>query len=194
MSAGSLFSLAVTSLGEVYAWGKNDAGQLGQGANISIDPNTMEPFPCLVEVDPKGEDAGGFMGCVTAVAAGANHAVALTADGRVYQWGQSAFLNPSRVEFGPAAPPSAGAGAPAAAAPLRARALAAGDHVSAALDASGALHTWGRNLRTGVLGHSAYGAGTRQPMRVEALRDVPIAAVSLGARHAGAVAAKDGLM
>lgn len=77
LSAGSSFSLAVTSTGEVYAWGANIDGQLGNGTT------TPSATPVLVG----GALAGKF---VTDVAAGASHAMALTSDGKVYVWGNGA--------------------------------------------------------------------------------------------------------
>jgi hypothetical protein len=73
IAAGHYFSLAVTSTGAVYSWGDGSDGQLGDGADDSSDT------PVQVEL-PAGAD-------VTAIAGGSGHALALTASGTVYAWG-----------------------------------------------------------------------------------------------------------
>jgi hypothetical protein len=76
VSAGSQFSLALTKQGELWAWGKNDAGQLGLGGTIVMDLNSelalllviaviidyshdaaMEDYPMLVDTDPETDAA-----------------------------------------------------------------------------------------------------------------------------------------
>jgi hypothetical protein len=66
------FSLAVRSDGVVFAWGANDAGQLGLG-NTSPGPMTPTQIPA-------------FSGALR-VAAGLQFAVALKKDGTVWAWG-----------------------------------------------------------------------------------------------------------
>lgn len=56
--AGHAFSLALTSEGEVYGWGRNDAGQLGLGGGLTMDVYAMENDPRLVEL-LAGEKVGG---------------------------------------------------------------------------------------------------------------------------------------
>jgi len=65
--------------------------------------------------------------------------------------------------------------------------VAAGEGVSGVIDEHGHLYTWGRNLATGMLGHTIYGAGTLRPARVDQLSGVPLADVSFGNKHAAAV-------
>ena len=96
--AGRSHSLALTDGGEVWVWGKNDAGQLGLGGSVLMDLNTMEEYPLLLDAD--GDAAPGFARNVAALAAGANHSLALTKDGRVFQWGQRTFLQPQLVDTG----------------------------------------------------------------------------------------------
>lgn len=49
VSAGQVFSVAVTEAHDLYVWGKNDQAQLGLGANMTMDINTMEEYPLRVE-------------------------------------------------------------------------------------------------------------------------------------------------
>lgn len=62
----------------------------------------------------------------------------------------------------------------------------AGDGVCGVIDGHGHLYTWGRNLNTGMLGHTIYGVGTRRPARVDALCGTPLAGAAFGGRHAAA--------
>lgn len=72
VAAGREFALALTADGAVEAWGANAQGQLGDGTTRHA------PRPCTVE---------GMEVRIRAVAAGDNHALALTEDGRVLSWG-----------------------------------------------------------------------------------------------------------
>jgi alpha-tubulin suppressor-like RCC1 family protein len=74
VSAGYFFSLAVTSNGNVYAWGNNQYGQLGDGTT------TQRNSPVQVT---------GLTG-VTGVAAGQRHSLAVKSDGTVWAWGDNA--------------------------------------------------------------------------------------------------------
>ncbi len=76
-AAGGDFSLAVGSDGKLYAWGDNSDGELGNGTTNS------STTPVVVSM-PAGVTA-------TAVAAGADHSVALGSNGSVYDWGNNGF-------------------------------------------------------------------------------------------------------
>jgi alpha-tubulin suppressor-like RCC1 family protein len=68
-------SLALTEAGEVYAWGWNEAGQLGLGdTNNRLTPTKV---PGLTGVK------------AIAIIAGGGHSLALTESGEVYAWGQN---------------------------------------------------------------------------------------------------------
>lgn len=74
VAAGVGHSLAVMADGRVFAWGLNSYGQLGIGSHDNTDT------PVQVTGIPPD---------VTAVASGYGHSLALTADGRVFAWGQN---------------------------------------------------------------------------------------------------------
>lgn len=66
--------------------------------------------------------------------------------------------------------------------------MAAGEGVSAAIDAGGALFTWGRASHAAALGRSGAGVmSSRGPTAVPALAGQRVRAVSMGAQHAAAV-------
>lgn len=77
VAAGLAHSLGITPTGKLYAWGRNNDGQLGLG-----DWNDRN-FPAEVSL-PEGET-------VTEVSAGEYHSIALTAGGKVYVWGKNDF-------------------------------------------------------------------------------------------------------
>ena len=81
-AAGQFFSLAATSTGQLYAFGANLWGQLGNPINNqSQEPN---PTPTLVTLP-------GASGPVAQVAAGGSHSLALTSSGQLYAFGENYF-------------------------------------------------------------------------------------------------------
>ena len=78
VAAGGFHSLAVAG-GAVYGWGYNAYGQVGNGTFV----NTNTPVQVLLTAD------GTPLIRVAKVAAGGNHSLALTDDGRVYAWGNN---------------------------------------------------------------------------------------------------------
>lgn len=134
-SAGSGFGLALLANGTVEAWGKNDKGQLGNGATSTTDEWAV---PGLV--------AG--LGGVEAIAAGGSHALALLKDGTVKAWG----LN-DKGQLGDGT--NTTANVPVTVAGLdEVKAIAAGDTFSMALLKDGTVKTWGNNDK-GQLGITA---------------------------------------
>jgi alpha-tubulin suppressor-like RCC1 family protein len=71
VAAGAAHSLALTSDGNVWAFGLGSSGQLGQGStgssNVAIQVTAVSG--------------------IVAIAAGDNHSVALKSDGWLYTWG-----------------------------------------------------------------------------------------------------------
>jgi alpha-tubulin suppressor-like RCC1 family protein len=77
IASGYAHSLALTSTGQVLAWGYNSSGQLGNGTTSPSYSTT----PVQVSL-PSGSN-------VTAVAGGASHSLALTSTGQVLAWGRN---------------------------------------------------------------------------------------------------------
>ena len=77
ISAGSLHSLALDGNGNVWAWGYNSSGQLGNATTV----NSSLP------VEVSGLGGSGDLSDITAISAGAYHNVALRSDGVVLDWG-----------------------------------------------------------------------------------------------------------
>ena len=82
IAAGAYFSLAVTSSGQLYAFGENFYGQLGSATNNGTgNPN---PTPALVSLP-------GASGAVTELAAGYGHSLALTSSGQLFAFGENFY-------------------------------------------------------------------------------------------------------
>jgi alpha-tubulin suppressor-like RCC1 family protein len=123
VAAGWGYSLALKSDGRLYSWGLNDCGQLGIGAPIG--PEVRMANPTLV--------AGQYR----AVAAGADHVVALATDGSVHTFGCNAYGQLGRTGDQTTPMPVAGI--------ERIVAVVAGRGHSLALRDDGTLFAWGNN-------------------------------------------------
>jgi len=76
VSAGYAHSMALTSSGNVYAWGAGAAGQLGLGSSI------------IQGTTPQQVTATGFSG-VSAISSGEFFSVAIDGSGNVWTWGEN---------------------------------------------------------------------------------------------------------
>jgi alpha-tubulin suppressor-like RCC1 family protein len=75
VAAGESHSVMRTTAGKVYAWGGNDAGQVGNGAT------TNAPAP----VEVSGANV------YVSIAAGGQHTLAIRQDGALFGWGDNEF-------------------------------------------------------------------------------------------------------
>ncbi|MCI5604895.1 MAG: hypothetical protein MR413_04525, partial [Clostridia bacterium] len=75
VSGGNAHAVALRDNGDVYVWGRNNEGQLGDGTTVS------KMYPIKVNF-PGGE-------AIKYVHAGMNVTYAVTEDGKVYAWGQN---------------------------------------------------------------------------------------------------------
>jgi len=139
ISAGGTHSLALVG-GEVWAWGHNEFGQLGD--NSTIDRN--RPVRVL-----GGASGDTYLTDVT-ISAGGGHSLALKSDGTVYAWGDNRFgqlgdgttddcLTPVKIL------PLTGV-----------TAISAGNDHSLALRDNGTVYAWGNN-EFGQLGNGDIG-------------------------------------
>eukprot|EP00899_Mesostigma_viride_P006853 jgi/Mesvir1/16169/Mv08436-RA.1 len=172
ISAGGHHTVVLLSCGAVLAMGKGEDGQLGLGGTEE------KVFPCLVS-----EVSGGD---ISAVVCGADHTVALSAEKKmVYAWGWGDFgrlgHGSSRDVFVPMSMES-----------LLGREIsliACGDSHCLAVEANGALLSWGRNQNGQLgLGHTT---DILRPRVVELMADVPVAVAACGAEHS-VVASRSG--
>ena len=127
VATGDFRSTALTTTGEMYSWGSNGYGQLGDGT--LTDHRT--PFRIA---GPAGSSWAG-------VAAGFGHTLALAANGELYTWGDNYY---GQLGIGSTATTLARQHLPTPAGQQWAQ-VAAGYNFSLALSTTGALYAWGSN-------------------------------------------------
>ncbi|MCH3976357.1 MAG: hypothetical protein LKE36_01935 [Bacilli bacterium] len=81
IATGESHSLAVTSLGRVFAWGSDGFGQLGNGSSSDSNVETPEDITLNFSGLVANEK-------IVSVAAGQNHSLAVTSLGKVFAWGK----------------------------------------------------------------------------------------------------------
>jgi alpha-tubulin suppressor-like RCC1 family protein len=167
IAAGYQDNLALTASGRVWAWGANRHGQLGDASF----GNSSTPVP--VEGLPSNE-------AVVAIAAGADHNLALLGDGRVWAWGANGYGELGDGAWGegrdsPRAVEVAGL--------TEVTAISAGYEDSVALLRGGRVRDWGLNL-AGELGNGA--------VKLKALPAVVCAPTGCGAQLTGVTAVAAG--
>jgi alpha-tubulin suppressor-like RCC1 family protein len=85
VAAGDFHSLALANNGKVFAWGRNNNGQLGQGNTVNSS------LPVQVKINDGTTGGGGLpdpaVDPVVAIASGENHCLARTQTGKLYAWG-----------------------------------------------------------------------------------------------------------
>jgi alpha-tubulin suppressor-like RCC1 family protein len=159
IAAGGEFSLALLSNGHVMAWGQNAEGQLG---DTEKGENRNSNVP--VEVSGLTE--------VTAISAGAKHALALGSDGRVKAWGSDIS---GQLGNGCSSPECNDALTPVEVKELGGvTAIAAGGAHSLALLTNGTVEAWGADGK-GQLGN---GTTSKKPF------STPVAVQGLIGAHA----------
>ena len=178
LSAGS-HSLAATSSGQLYAFGNNRWGELGNATNNGIDAANPPATPVTLP---------GQAGTVTGLAAGTNHSLVLTSSGQLYSFGRNQYGELGRAANAIANPAPALVALPGQSGAIIQ--IAAGAQHSVALTASGQIYTFGRNIY-GQLG-TPTASGTNAPSPTPSLVALPgatglVAQVSAGAGHTLAV-------
>ncbi len=160
ISAGGSHSLALRSDGTMLSWGSDVAGQLGDGGTT-----TNQTTPVAVS------NATG----IVAISAGANHSLALKANGDVLAWGSDGFEQLGNVEI------TTNQSTPVAVSNATSVvAISAGSIHSLVLKSDGTLLSWG-NDGSGQLGDG--GTNTSQTTPVAVFNATGIVAISAGANH-----------
>uniref|UniRef100_A0A6S9VAX5 Uncharacterized protein n=1 Tax=Chrysotila carterae TaxID=13221 RepID=A0A6S9VAX5_CHRCT len=160
VSAGNLHTLALTRQTHLYAFGAGSWGRLGLG-----DDNREKPAPTLVKAALHLN--------ITAVSAGFEHSLLLSADGSLYQFGRSGAAYQSTPSPVPGIGPSSG---------VPVVSVSAGKSFSVACDGGGGVWVWG------VMPNGALGLGERDGAKVRSAR-LPTLVDKLSGRHVIAVAA-----
>ena len=135
VGAGEFHSAAIDSEGNLYTWGENSAGKLGDGTDV--DKATP------VKINGKGDIPENAK--IISVSAGEYHTIAIDSEGNLYTWGNnnSGQLGdgtetnrkvPVKINGKGDIPKNA-----------KITSVGAGEFHSAAIDSEGNLYTWGRN-------------------------------------------------
>lgn len=148
-SVGGAHALGLKSDGQVFAWGAQQYGRLGNGQSAVA----TVLFPNKVQKEAFGSDPAGPFANAWDIAAGATHSLVLDKNGQV--WGFGYNLNGevgdgTQVDRLLAKPVLKSAGVPLDACSQ----VAAGETFSLALGANGTVNAWGSALR-GRLGNGA---------------------------------------
>ena len=152
IAAGANHSLAVTSTGELYAWGDNQYGQLGSKAGYGA--TTANPTPAIVRMANADGTPTKVPLRVTEAAAGANHTLVVSTTGHVYAFGANDFAELGSSTSVSSTPTPTPVTLPGESGPVTQ--VAAGQDYSFALTSTGQLYAWGDNS------YGQLGAGTVQ--------------------------------
>lgn len=134
VATGATHTIATTTGGQMFGWGEDTYGELGDGANSS--PTRT----------PRAIGAGRTW---DAVAAGVNHSMATTSDGELYTWGQDVYggLGDGGSDADRYSPWPVMAG-------TTWQSITAGRYFSGGVTTDGKLYTWGYG------GYSTLGTGS----------------------------------
>ncbi len=146
VSAGYYHSLAVDKDGNIWAWGLNKNGQLGDNTNNFTEK--ANPFPKRVQLDSTGANTG--LKAIQ-VSGGGYHSLAIDEDGNTWAWGYNYYgqlgnntnseindkanPNPQKVLLNPTEANTV----------LKAVQVSGGDSHSLAIDKNGNVWAWGWN-------------------------------------------------
>ncbi|MGH9081230.1 MAG: hypothetical protein ACRDYE_14360 [Acidimicrobiales bacterium] len=163
VAAGQSHSVALTSTGTVYAWGRDHEGQLGDNNMLNTTVPVQVALPAGVTV--------------TAIAAGWDQTLALTSTGAVYTWGLNRYGElgdgtTTNRDFPVLVHLPVG---------VSVTAVAAGQYHSLAMTSTGAVYSWGNNA-DGQLGDNSITNST-VPVPVALPAGVKATAIGAGDSH-----------
>jgi len=138
IASGENFVLALTNDGLVWAWGENSSGQLG----LPREEKSCQ-YPHLIEMKTPCQ----------AIAAGHQHAMALTTDGHVFAWGNNTYGQLGIGSYDSTHTPTQVILEDGNLPLNHVQSIAAGDDHSMAILDNGHVMLWGKNS-SGQLGNS----------------------------------------
>lgn len=161
VACGASHSVALTEWGQLYSWGSNQHGQLGQEFEGDSDR------PRIVK--------GLVTKTVVQIACGHSHCLALTNAGELYAWGSNQY---GQLGFGYASETVPKPILVASLIGLPVAFITCGANHSVALSRSSAVFAWGKNS-FGQLGVQDYEAHT-YPTQLRSLRTIGVKYVACG--------------
>ncbi|MCL2788082.1 MAG: Ig-like domain-containing protein [Micrococcales bacterium] len=166
IAAGPATGYALDEGGDIWAWGRNNFGQLGDGTNV---PHSLSPV--------RVRAASGVLPVFTAIAAGGLSSYALDKQGEVWAWG---YNSNGQLGDGTTTDSRTPVRLHAASGTLpEFTAIAAGGYTAYALDKAGGVWAWGNNS-DGQLGDGTT-TDSKTPVRVWNPTGVRFAAIGSGA-------------
>lgn len=158
IAQGHAFTLALSEEGIVYAWGRNDKGQMGDGGGLLVDMYALESSPVVVGGALEGQK-------VVKISAGNAHCACVTEDGELYFWGMHVYMEPTHMDL------------------LGEKCVdvECGHDYTMALTERGELFTFGKG-KTGVLG-IGQNTTSHLPQFVSELQGKRVVSMSAGATH-----------
>jgi alpha-tubulin suppressor-like RCC1 family protein len=90
VSAGNFHTMVVTDDGDLWAWGRNEEGQLGNGTFTAWD-NEEGEIPPSNWVPQAISEPIQIMDNVISVSAGSRHTLAIREDGSLWSWGNNEY-------------------------------------------------------------------------------------------------------
>ena len=173
VAAGFNHSVAVSGEGGIFTWGLGYDGRLGHGGQE-------------IELQPRNVEAGCFgADTVVQAAAGAGHTAAVTAEGRLYTWGDGFFgqlgQGTREMRLVPTLVPAEG---------LKGSALlmvACGVSHTLAVTRAGALYACGRGYYGQLCLSDKANGDVFELVRLPDTTDARIVTASAGCRHSAAV-------
>ena len=174
ISVGDKFIVVQTATGEIWGWGDNYYGVLGDAQTAERGTNITNP----VQIELPGTVKS------TAISAGADHVLVIGSDGNVYAWGNNAYGQLGIDNGGLTVT------APTLVEALRNKnviSVSAGRYFSLALTEGGQVYSFGANNRL-QLGYALANSATYSatPTPITALSTVFITQISAG--HESAIA------
>lgn len=164
---GKSFTLALTSDGIVYGWGRNHKGQLGTGLGLSVDMYAMQSVPEPIQSDELMNRK------VIQIAAGHSHAVCITDSGELFYWGMAQYFEPIRIDT---------------LLHTKISNISCGQDYTLIIDVAGNMYSMGNHGKIGVLGQGGTIKQLNQPTIMEAFdynNIDKIQSFSAGWKHAG---------